>query len=888
MKMSSRLAFGLMLAAASRGAGTEEAIPYPRALERAAVTLATLDEPISDALVLGNGDLNGLLFAEGEDLVVRVTKNDVWDARIDTALDPPLPTLARIKELAFGQWPDRGWVLPEGSEWEGPDSYHAHAYPCPRACAVVRVTGAAAPPLTAKLDARRAVADVHTDTQDSHAFIAADSNVLVIRTAAAVEVLLDPVVSDDIPAPESGEAEGCTWVTQQIPGDPDWPGMSFAAACLSRDGRSVVSVVTSREAEDPLQAALALAHATATREAEAVEEAHRAVWEEFWSASGLEMADEMLERTWYRNLYFLRCVSKPGVVSVGLFTGLLNDKPAWHGDYHTNYNIQQTYWAAYAANHAELAEPYDRLIREYLPRARWLARRVYDCGGAFFPHVLYAYEPPDPEQCLSPGGRQYIHHVWAFTLGVSAFTVQPLWWHYKYAPDAAFLAETAYPAVRDVALFYADFVDQCERDGDTIVLAPTVSPEHHGWTAEFERNRNCSFCIAYAHFVFDAAMEGATTLGCDRDLVKRWRAAKALLPEYPTKDEVVVDVEGVGPITYNIPVPTTPVFPADVITREAPAEVRDLFGRTLQGLRHNGNNAPVMLAVARARLGLPDAYDWLRTELGRRERRNGFLSFNRLVPHAGFSDFGHYTEMFGAALPITELVLQSVGDVLRLFPAWPGGMPARFERLRAQGGFLVSAERSGSAVTALRIESTVGGELRLASPWRSGEWRSGDGPWSAATVDDGLVSLATTPGQVIEFRPKPVWERTRAQGSTSTFRREDNATVMRIRGEAGASTGFRMSGLGAPGVTEIVCTLRGSANAQYFVEADTSAGPVASGWQSSSADWTDYTLAMPAATVESVTLYTWTNDGEEAWNAFRSLSLAGANLEAPVDLTALR
>jgi len=734
----------------------DEALPYPRALERSAITLATLDEPINDALVLGNGDLNALLFAEGEDLVVRITKNDVWDARLDTPLDAPLPTLARLLELGRGEWRDRNWILPKGSDWTGPDSYHAHAYPCPRACAVVRVKGAARQPLTAKLDIRRATADVHAHEAHTRAFIAADANALVIETEPAAQRLIEPVVSDDIPAPESGETAGAAWVTQVIPGDADWPGMSFAVACVSHEARTVVTVVTSREADDPLQAAIDLAQATAQRDPKALEKTHVKEWQDFWRRSGIALADEMLERTWYRNLYFLRCVSKPGVVSVGLFCGLLDDKPAWHGDFHTNYNIQQTYWAAYAANHGDLTEPYDRLIREYLPRARWLARRVYGCDGAFFPHVLFAYEPPDPAQCKSPNGRQYLHHVWAFTLGVSAFTVQPLWWHYKYSPDRSFLEETAYPAVRDVAVFYADFIDGCERDGDRIVLAPTVSPEHHGWTPGFARNRNCAFCIGYCHFIFDAATEAATTLGRDAELIKRWRAAKALLPDYPAQGEVVVDVEGATPITYNIPVPATPVFPADHVTAASSDETRALFRRTVEQLEHNGNNAPVMLAVTCARLAMPDAYEWLRTELDRRERRNGFLSFNRLEPRFRFNDFGHYTEMFGAALPITELLLQSVGDVVRVFPAWPEWMPARFERLRAQGGFLVSAEKGDGAITRLRIESTAGGELRLANPWAECEWRSGDHAWQAATADQaGLLHLDTTACQVLEFRPGP-------------------------------------------------------------------------------------------------------------------------------------
>ena len=755
------LAVAMCLVWYAAPSAAQETIPFPRALTRAAVALTTLDEPISDAFILGNGDLNGLLFAEGDDLVFRVTKNDVWDARLDTALDPPLPTLKRLKELGRGEWPDREWILPEGSNWRGPDSYHAHAYPCPRACAVVRLAGAAAFPLTARLDVERGIADVYAADCRTRVYVAADENTLFCLTQPGMAVRLEPIVSDDIPAPETGETDGASWVRQTIPGDRDWPGMQFAVACRAAEGRAAVRVVTSYESEDPLEAALASTRAALGRKEEDVERALVRSWALFWTQSGIELEDEVLERTWYRNLYFLRCVSKPGVVSTGLFAGLLNDKPAWHGDYHTNYNIQQTYWAAFAANHIELVEPYDRLITQYLPRARWMARRVFDCEGAFIPHVLFAYEASDPEQCKSPNGRQYIHHVWGFTLGVTGFTVQPLWWRYKYAPERAYLEEIAYPAVRDVAVFYADFVDQCDRQGDRVVLAPTVSPEHHGWTPHFARNRNCAFCIAYFRFIFDAAAEGAALLDRDADLAARWKNAKALLPDYPLYEgregPVVVDVEDAAPLTYNIPVPTTPVFPGDQITFMSPEPVRDLFQRTLAHLQHNGNNAPVMLAVARARLGLSDAQDWLRTEVERRERRNGTLSFNRLDPRFDFNTFGHYTEMFGAVLPITELVLQSVGDVVRVFPAWPSWMPARFERLRAQGGFLVSAVHDGKGVCSVRVESTVGGNLRMVSPFASCEVRVEGGAWAPVTADsDGILRLETTAGQTLEFRATPI------------------------------------------------------------------------------------------------------------------------------------
>ena len=40
---------------------------------------------------------------------------------------------------------------------------------------------------------------------------------------------------------------------------------------------------------------------------------------------------------------------------------------------------------------------------------------------------------------------------------------------------------------------------------------------------------------------------------------------------------------------------------------------------------------------------------------------------------------------------LSELLIQSVNDVIRVFPAWPGPRDARFRRLRTQSGFLVSS-----------------------------------------------------------------------------------------------------------------------------------------------------------------------------------------------------
>jgi len=261
--------------------------------------------------------------------------------------------------------------------------------------------------------------------------------------------------------------------------------------------------------------------------------------------------------------------------------------------------------------------------------------------GAYYPHVLYAYEPPHPEQCESPNGRQYLHDIWGFSIGVAGFTVQPLWWHYKYQPSRRLLEDTVYPAVRDVAVFQAEFIDQCP-GGKQVTLVPSISPEHWGWTKDFQRNRNCTFDIAMFRYIFAAAIEGTTVLDCDAALVKRWQAALRRLPPYPTTTTdppIVVDVQDAPPIIYNFAVPAAPVFPCDVITWWSPAAEKDLFRRTIEQVRDCGIDAPLMLAIGRARLSMPGATDWLRRQIAVRQRRNGTLRNRNALAHHGNRPF---------------------------------------------------------------------------------------------------------------------------------------------------------------------------------------------------------------------------------------------------------
>jgi hypothetical protein len=78
---------------------------------------------------------------------------------------------------------------------------------------------------------------------------------------------------------------------------------------------------------------------------------------------------------------------------------------------------------------------------------------------------------------------------------------------------------------------------------------------------------------------------------------------------------------------------------------------------------------------------------------------------------------GLWCENFAVPVVLNECMLQSYTGAIRLFPNTENLGPARFEKLRAVGAFLVSAIHDGKSVVRLKIFSEKGSTLRFVSPW---------------------------------------------------------------------------------------------------------------------------------------------------------------------------
>jgi len=98
-----------------------------------------------------------------------------------------------------------------------------------------------------------------------------------------------------------------------------------------------------------------------------------------------------------------------------------------------------------------------------------------------------------------------------------------------------------------------------------------------------------------------------------------------------------------------------------------------------------------------------------------------------------------------AVVATTEMLLQSQGEVIRLFPGWPREKSARFTRLPARGGFLVDA----------RFEASLGLHSAtfhsLADSHCTLRWESPSLP--RITCDDAEVEV-TRIGRDIRFKTR--------------------------------------------------------------------------------------------------------------------------------------
>jgi hypothetical protein len=127
-------------------------------------------------------------------------------------------------------------------------------------------------------------------------------------------------------------------------------------------------------------------------------------------------------------------------------------------------------------------------------------------------------------------GEIWPHPYW---ISAGGWCCRPFWDHYLVTGDVEFLRKRVVPALKELALFYEDFLTVTDKDGKYIFV-PSFSPENNPANTSPSAMLviNASMDIAVCREVLANLIQASEILGTDADSVPKWKAMLEKMPPY--------------------------------------------------------------------------------------------------------------------------------------------------------------------------------------------------------------------------------------------------------------------------------------------------------------------------------------------------------------------
>ena len=416
--------------------------------------------------------------------------------------------------------------------------------------------------------------------------------------------------------------------------------------------------------------------------------------------------------------YLLISSSRPGGPPANL-QGIWNKelRAPWSSNYTININTEMNYWPAEVTNLSEMHQPLLDWIQHLAKTGHETAHDYYRAKGWVANHNSDIWALSNAVGDVGAGDP-----VWANWPMGGNWLCQHLWEHYRFTGDKKFLAEKAYPVMKEAALFSLDWL-VTNKDG-YLVTAPSTTPENKFFDAAGKQQGvsvGTTMDMSIIWDLFTNLIDASTVLGQDKEFRELLIAKRnKLLPlQIGSKGQLLEwskDFKETDPYHRHVS-HLFGLHPGRQITKETPAFF-NAARKTLElrGDEGTGWSKGWKINFWTRLLDGDHAYTLIRellkytNETGTIMSRGGGTYPNLFDAHPPFQIDGNFAGTAGMA----EMLIQSHQDKLHLLPALPTSWPSgKVSGLRGRGGFEVSMQWDKNTLTQAQVKSINGEELRL-------------------------------------------------------------------------------------------------------------------------------------------------------------------------------